>query len=206
MKLLAIFLISIPSVLFAQEQTKQIEGDSTEFQHQIPLNPNHVDEEGRKTGKWTILFDENFNETDSLENTHFYRLITYKEGQPVGKMADYYRSGQIQMQATMISDAPDTYDGVVIYYSEEGYIENYQFFNNGQLDNNETILSLSVIVEDQRKNGEKGDDYIYLLNTFARTYIRLKLYENAKSFSGVCCFVMSLFENPTHFIPCILIF
>ena len=123
MKYLAIFVVFIPSFLFAQEPTKDIEGDSTELQHQIPINPNKVDEQGRKTGKWTILFDKDWKEIDNIDSTTFYSLITYKEDKPVGKMRDYYRSGQLQMEATLISENPDTYDGEVIWYSEERYIE-----------------------------------------------------------------------------------
>lgn len=71
MKYLAIFAVSIPSFLFAQEPTELNEEDSTEFQHQIPIYPNKVDEQGRKTGKWTILFDEDWKEIDNIDSTAF---------------------------------------------------------------------------------------------------------------------------------------
>ena len=122
MKYLAIFVVFIPSFLFAQEPTKDIEGDTTELQHQIPINPNKVDDQGRKTSKWTILFDENWNEIENTGEAAFYRLITYEEGRPVGQMGDYYLNGQIQMEAKLISENPETYDGEVIWYSEEGNI------------------------------------------------------------------------------------
>lgn len=47
---LAIILILLSPLAYAQEQSK---GDTT--QHQIPINLNKVDEQGRKTGKRTIL-------------------------------------------------------------------------------------------------------------------------------------------------------
>ncbi len=157
MKYLAIFIVSIPSILFAQEPIKQVEGVS-EFQHQIPLNPNKVDTQGRKTGKWTILFDENWNVTDSIVNTHFYRLIDYKEGRSVGKMGDYYRNGQIQMRATIISENPETYDGEVILYNENGNITGLRYYNNGHFDYNETILRLERIVKYQSKKAKSNGE------------------------------------------------
>ena len=180
LKYLAIFAVSIPSFLFAQEPTKDIEGDSTELQHQIPINPNKVDEQRRKTGKWTILFDKDWKEIDNIDSTAFYRLITYKEDKPVGKMGDYYRSGQIQMEATVISENPDTYDGKVKWYSEEGNISDLKFYNDGHLDYDESILRLGAIVRDQRKTGEKHPSYATSLNSLAVLYDNQGLYANAE--------------------------
>ena len=128
MKYLAIFVVFIPSFLFAQELTEDIKGDSTKIQHQIPINPNKVDDQGRKTGKWTILYNKDWNKIEDTGEAAFYRLITYKEDKPAGKMGDYYRSGQIQMEATIISEDPETYDGEVIFYNENGNIDEYLFF------------------------------------------------------------------------------
>ena len=84
MKYLTIFVVFVPSFLFAQEPTETVNGDSTELQHQIPINPNEVDEQGRKTGKWTILFDENWNTVSDINQVVYYVVITYKEDKPVG--------------------------------------------------------------------------------------------------------------------------
>jgi len=91
-----------PSV--AQDGTNNIKNDTFQNPHELPINPNAIDDQGRKTGKWTILFDENWNEIEDIGEATYYRLITYQEGKPKGKMGDYYRSGQIQMEGIVISE------------------------------------------------------------------------------------------------------
>ena len=158
-------MVSIPSLLLAQA-TKQFEGDSTKFHHEIPKNPNKVDSRGRKTGKWTILYDGDWMVTKNPNEVAYYRLISYREDKPVGKMGDYYSSGQIQMSATLISDDPETYNGEVILYSEEGNITSLRYYQNGHFDYNETILRLEKIVKDQRKKGKNEMGYA---NLFVRS-------------------------------------
>ena len=59
---------------------------------EIPKNPNAYDLDGNKTGVWTILYDLDWNVTESIDSAKFYRVITYEEGIPKGKVIDYKSS------------------------------------------------------------------------------------------------------------------
>ena len=97
------------------------------YSQDIPKNPNLIDVNGRQ-GTWTILFDENWQVTDSLDKAVFYRLINYHNDAPVDTVKDYYISGQIQMEGIMKSDRPEILDGLVKFYNQDGSIENVEFF------------------------------------------------------------------------------
>ena len=96
----------------------------------IPDNPNSYDKKGRKTGTWTILFDQDFAPTDNLDSVEYYRIISYKNGLPDGLVNDYYINGNIQWEGILLSDEPeDIVDGECIYYWDNGQkklIETYQ--------------------------------------------------------------------------------
>ena len=64
---------------------------STLAQHKIPKNPNTIDKNGLKQGKWTILYDANWEIIKDSNKTKFYRIIAYKDNKPVGKVVDYYK-------------------------------------------------------------------------------------------------------------------
>jgi len=99
---------------------------------QIPFSPNQYDDNGKKTGKWTVLFDENWLPIEDSSKASYYRTVTYKNGLPKGKVIDYYMIGIKQWEGYLISDEPDSSHGKCIYYYENGNIESAGRYVNNQ--------------------------------------------------------------------------
>tara|TARA_B110000003_G_scaffold170514_1_gene170205 strand:- start:190 stop:552 length:363 start_codon:yes stop_codon:yes gene_type:complete len=97
---------------------------------EIPKNSNAYDLDGNKTGDWTILYDLDWNVTESIDSTKFYRVITYNRGIPSGKVLDFYVNGQKQWEGYLLSDDPeDIMDGKCIWFTEESiFLKKAQFF------------------------------------------------------------------------------
>ena len=100
----------------------------------IPQNPNLSDQSGKKQGKWTILYDQDWYETSDEKLAEFYRILSYKDDQIIGKVIDYYKSGIPQMIAdSLISENPAKYHGQVTYYRPDGSKENVRVWQNGKI-------------------------------------------------------------------------
>ncbi|TAF31862.1 MAG: CHAT domain-containing protein [Cytophagales bacterium] len=118
---------------------------STNLQAQsIPKNPNLTDKDGKRQGKWTILYDNNQNVITDTAKTASYRLISYQNDKPIGKVTDHYRNGIVQMEATLLSDQPkDVLDGLAIYYDEQGKKTIEAIYKNGTLESEKSFLDLT---------------------------------------------------------------
>ena len=87
----------------------------------FPVSPNKMDENGKRTGFWTILYDSAFTkETKNTDSVYYYRLIKYEAGKPSSKVRDFYRNGQKQWEGFLISMDPQVFDGSCIYYFQNG--------------------------------------------------------------------------------------
>ena len=63
---------------------------------QIPQNPNKTDEQSRRQGGWTIMFDKAGFRTLDTAAVLFYRLITYQDDKPVGVVTEYHKNKKIR--------------------------------------------------------------------------------------------------------------
>ena len=97
------------------------------YGQEIPTNPNIEDDNGRQ-GTWTILYDNDWNVIDTPESAAFYRIINFKDDKPVGLVKDYYRSGQLQMEAQMIDDRTVEMIGIATWYHPDGTTERAVYF------------------------------------------------------------------------------
>ena len=86
----------------------------------IPEQSPNKFKNGKRDGKWIIWFDKNWYPTDNSNNTSFYREITFQNGQPVGKVIDYYRSRKKQFEGELLSYEPEINNGWCIWYFENG--------------------------------------------------------------------------------------
>ena len=103
------------------------------FSQEIPLNENLIDDQGLRQGKWTILYDSDWNEITDEPNAKFYRIIEYENDKPIGVVRDYYRSGHVQMEATLLEDRPESImDGEVRWYRENGVVETKAIYEKGK--------------------------------------------------------------------------
>lgn len=102
----------------------------------IPQNPNITDSYGKRQGKWTILYDKDWKiiTEQNQDTVSFYRLITYKDDKPIGKVYDMYANGKIQMETTLLADRPKEINhGETIYYRTDGTKEKTQVYEQGIL-------------------------------------------------------------------------
>ena len=122
-QLMLCFIVFIQlNIIFAQSSIAQ-----------IPQRPNRIDSEGLRQGEWTILYDAKWKETKNPNQVEYYRMIEYQDDKPVGKVYDYYKNGQIQMEATLLADRPESiYEGEAIWYRENGSTEVLRRYENGK--------------------------------------------------------------------------
>lgn len=100
----------------------------------IPISPNQIDTDGKRQNKWTILYDQDWNIIQDKSKAAFYRLITYKDDKPMGKVFDMYANGKKQMETNLLADRPqDVMNGETSFYREDGSKEKLQVYLNGIL-------------------------------------------------------------------------
>lgn len=100
----------------------------------IPQNQNLVDSKGQRQGKWTLTLDRDWKFTNNKDSIAFYRLITYKDDKPVGKVSDHYQNGQVQFEGKLLNDRPDdVIDGEATWYRKDGSREVQRKFLKGDI-------------------------------------------------------------------------
>src|SRR5690349_22185061 len=76
------------------------------YSQEIPSNPNVVDSKGLRQGQWTVLFNKKLEQVTNKDSAAFYRTLQYVNDKPAGEVKDYYRSGALRWQGTLLSDKP----------------------------------------------------------------------------------------------------
>jgi hypothetical protein len=136
------------------------------FAQNIPQNPNKLDKKGLRQGKWTICYNQDWNIISDCKSATYYRLITYKNDTPIGKVQDYFLSGKVQMEATLLQDRPqETFAGKAIWYHENGQIATEVVYVDGLKTGQEksyypngVIFSLSHYAKGQKQGKEINFD------------------------------------------------
>jgi CHAT domain-containing protein/Flp pilus assembly protein TadD len=110
-------------------------GIATSLQAQtIPQNPNKTDKNGLRQGKWTICYDKDWKPLTDCKQATYYRLLSYQDDKPTGKVRDYYLSGVVQWEGTLLADRPEeVMDGEAIWYDEQGNKSTVRVFEKGKL-------------------------------------------------------------------------
>lgn len=168
---------------------------------ELPKNPNAYDIDGNKTGVWTILYDVDWNVTESIDSAKFYRVISYERGTPSGKVVDHYLNGAKQWEGYLLSDDPEEImDGKCTWFSDDGLILETAYFQDSVLDGEnifynkigDTILTVNynqgVIQNHKIYTIDKTSDKEYLINKFHDIwdkYNALEMYNNELEISYV---------------------
>jgi CHAT domain-containing protein len=81
----------------------------------IPQNPNKIDQNGLRQGKWTEMLDKDDLITKNKEEATFYRIVEYKDDEKIetGVEYQYYLSGNKYFEGRLSN-------GKGIYYDENG--------------------------------------------------------------------------------------
>lgn len=151
------------------------------FSQELLSRPNHVNVNGIKYGDWVYFYDEEWNSLESITNSAYYRLVTYKDGKPVGQVADYFRNGQMQMSIdSVINEEPLQYEGMLAEYSEEANIVLVEFMQNGQMDTTSTILKFRQLIDTYQQDIPNHLDLAYTANNLAYLYREQQHYDSAE--------------------------
>ena len=119
----------------------------------------------------TEYFNADWQRTNQ-EHAAYYREITYDEdGKPVGKVKDFWITGELQFEGGMLSVNPDVLDGVCVWYYQNGLKSQAAFYEKGEL--------VGDIKEWSEEGKEEG-----VLDESGRFYSDGYLMEGIKEFDG----------------------
>lgn len=85
----------------------------------------------QRTGKWMVYLDEDWIECDK-EDAYYYRLITYRDGNPEGIVRGYTMGDKLVFEGNILDDKDDIYDGVCKWYYETGGLEQEWTYEKGK--------------------------------------------------------------------------
>lgn len=148
---------------------------------EIPKNPNVYDLDGNKTGTWTILYDLDWNVTESIDSAKFYRVITYEEGIPKGKVIDYESSGIKMWEGFLYSDSREReYSGENTWFFDDGSIFEIAYFKDSVLDGENVVYNKTggICLTINYSQGVIQNHKIYTVDkTSDKEYLINKLYD-----------------------------
>ncbi len=158
---------------------------------QIPTNPNYTDAQNLRQGKWTILFDKEWEKVTTTDSTVYYRLLEYKDDLPVNEVHDYFKNGKIKRTATFLSDKPEIELDIskpITHYFEDGSKDMASLMSDKGIyyrDRGKLDKALPFLLKAKeiclKKKGKENDDYLNCINDLAMLYHRQGNYEKAKS-------------------------
>lgn len=151
------------------------------FSQNASERSNQSDENSTKQGDWVYYYDEDWNTIENKKNASFYRLITYRDGRPIGQVADYFANGQMQMSIdSVITEEPLAYQGMLAEYSEEGNIVLVEFMNKGAMDTSACIRKFKALIEEYQMEIPEHLDLAYTANNLAYLYREQQLYDSSE--------------------------
>ena len=146
----------------------------------LPQATNALDAKGLKTGQWIYFYDQHWQLVDIDAAIAFYRVVNYEKGKPTGKFTNYYRSGQVQSEGTLIAESPNQFEGEMVFYSAKGIIENKQFFDQGKLNPDKSLQLLEQVVDGYQNQLTKDPDYLISSRNLADAYQQSDRFDDAE--------------------------
>ena len=102
---------------------------------QIPVAENIIDRNGHRQGKWVIGFNQDWKQTQDINELVYFRLITYMDNIPIDSVQDYFKNGTLQWKGKLIKDQPfDIIDGKSYYFYENGNKKIVAYYSSGNPD------------------------------------------------------------------------
>jgi antitoxin component YwqK of YwqJK toxin-antitoxin module len=123
---------------------------------------NQINEVGQRIGEWINFYDSRWNPT-VYSKASFYRKVQYKNGNPIGKVIDFYISGYKQWEGQLISEGEtDILEGKCTWYDSTGVLEKINNYTNGILHGKETLYFKSgkIMTARNYSNGVLSGKYI----------------------------------------------
>jgi CHAT domain-containing protein/tetratricopeptide (TPR) repeat protein len=177
----------------------------------IPQNPNAV-ENGKKQGRWTLLLSEKKSKVSEIAYAKYYRLIEYKDDQPVGIVKDYYLDGQLQMEGVLLVEglAPK-FEGKVTFYRQKGIKDSERLYENGKF-LREIFFNLdgSIVTQDWQKLYDQSINdllvkakYQEAIDTLAKAkQLAEKQYGKDKEYATCLIGLSRVYRQKGEYAPC----
>jgi len=163
----------------------------------IPLYPNIKDTNGLRQGWWTLGMNGNLaKRVVNKEDISFYRIIEFKDDNPVGVVKDYYPSGVLYQELTLSSFV----EGKSVFFTKIDYSQPYHVY---WPDGSENLIAPNriqcemlirqgkyelalpyaekALAATDKKLGRKDWRYQYFLMTLGQIHQQLGNYTKAES-------------------------
>ncbi|MBX7125528.1 MAG: CHAT domain-containing protein [Cyclobacteriaceae bacterium] len=152
----------------------------------IPKHPNVTDAQGLRQGWWTIEFNGDQMRAASPDEIYFYRIIEFKDDKPVGVTRDYFTSGVLYQEFTLLSLKPygkrefkvdiDYTQPYKVYWEDgsENLIAPNRIQAEMHIKNQRFDLALpftqKALAETEKRLGKKNWCYAYFLKNMGAIY------------------------------------
>ncbi len=153
----------------------------------IPQNPNQIDSQNRKQGKWTLYYNEKDELLNNEKGATYYRIAEYKDNKPIGTTKFYYiKNHQLYFEGQV----GDEIDGQI--QSLKGL--NKWYWDNGNLmrimefDNQGNLIKFKEYEQDGKEVPQEiiaaKQNYIQAIQKFNEKKYEeaLKIYEDCKKY------------------------
>jgi len=118
----------------------------------------------------TIFYTSQWKPTDIKDSTVFYRVVKYdKNGKPVGKVHDYYQTGEMQWEGELLSVEPEIIQGKALWYFQNGKKSQECTYKEGKL--------IGKLHQWDEKGNLEGVQYYVDGENIAKTIDEKKLFE-----------------------------
>ena len=106
----------------------------------------------------TTYYNQDWNEVNDSALADYYRILSLDNtGKSVGKVRDYFITGEIQWEGELVSLDPDIYNNYCVWYNKDGTYSEVNYFINGK--------QVAEIIE-QKESGKSKITVDQLLNYF----------------------------------------
>jgi len=148
---------------------------------------NQMDENGLKQGNFIYYYDNDWNILSDSINASYYRLVRYSKDKPVGKIRDFHIDGRLQMEAdSIVREDPETYHGLVQYFTDSGRVHLVEYYNDGELDTLKTVALFEDVLIKHKDEipgsldlAQTANDLAYLYREQKKYIMASELYEQA---------------------------
>ncbi|MDX2189557.1 MAG: hypothetical protein SFY32_06820 [Bacteroidota bacterium] len=109
--------------------------------------------DGYRYGKWKIFYNADWEMADDLKSSKYYRLISYGDKEEIiGKVQDFYISGEKQFEGVLKSIDPDVLGGEAIFYHKNGKIKAEGVFQKDDTVQVKSYTENGLLLEEIEKN------------------------------------------------------
>lgn len=134
----------------------------------------------------TIYFSNTWDQTNFRNFASYYRVVEKGDSLSVKKYKDYYQSGVLQGEGSVITigmnDSLSVFDGDQVNYYKSGTPETYRSFKNGVLDGDYYDFDENGLIKVKRRMKNGKDDGLYTEFRSDGTYVQVEYKDGEYAF------------------------